>query len=731
MTTTSGRARLVLVAALAGTLVAGAAGTAPALGAPAATPAKDPRPGLLRAFAAAPAGGSTTTPLGAERARPAAGAGKTPRVIGSGDRGAAPTTATRRSTAAAPGDCASLNASVVQTLDRTHVVWDTVPGATSFSVSRQRYGGSALTLRSGLPAETTSFLDSGHNPLGSAAWYVNATVGGATISCRTPESGWWTMSSPDGTGWPDVFFAGDTAMYEQDTFGPAFSAWKGSLSRPSFSPTGRQVVAVEDVGGTSSITYRVAETGKLLWSVASPSGLVLDEPAVSPDGQKVVVEAVDANDASVSRGLYSIAVWSNHTPRLVPGSVGLATPDWLDTPGATSSTQIVAADLSVGGGLVLVNASTGGRTVVTGTAGAIDPTGLPDGSVLFATNTAGGATVEIRSATGAISPVGDFPDSEIRWPVTAPDGSAYFFIRYPDESNPGSYLWSVDQLDDSGVGTPTWIGGTWEGSSPGFRGFDLRTPFSAGTSDLGGSANGDILARDSAGRLWAYPVSASGDQFLDRRGYVGGGWNTMRQFIAAGDLNGDGRGDVLAVDSSGVLWSYPGRGGFKFGARTRIGGGWGSYALASTGDLNGDSLADIVARDPSGVLWRYPSNGRGGLGSRSRIGGGWNIMNAIVGPGDWNYDGLPDLLARERSTGTLWLYPGNGRGTLGTRRSLGKGWNARTAFATPEIYWGLTAMFARTTDGLLLDYDSVGNGVVNGNNVYVVSKGWNPYTVTG
>ena len=138
----------------------------------------------------------------------------------------------------------------------------------------------------------------------------------------------------------------------------------------------------------------------------------------------------------------------------------------------------------------------------------------------------------------------------------------------------------------------------------------------------------------------------------------------MKQFIAAGDLNSDRRADIVTVDSSGVLWLYPGKGSFLLGARSKLGSGWSSYAIFSTGDFNGDTRADLIARDSSGNLWLYPGNGRGGLNPRTQIGKGWSIFNAIIGPGDWNYDGNTDLMARDRATGYLYLYPGKGNGSL-------------------------------------------------------------------
>jgi hypothetical protein len=95
-------------------------------------------------------------------------------------------------------------------------------------------------------------------------------------------------------------------------------------------------------------------------------------------------------------------------------------------------------------------------------------------------------------------------------------------------------------------------------------------------------------------------------------------------------------------------------------------------------DFNTDGKSDVLARDSSGALWLYPGNGTGGWLSRSVVGSGWNVMTAILSPGDFNGDGTADVLARD-SSGNLWLYPGNGSGGWLSRRLVGSGWNVMTA----------------------------------------------------
>ena len=43
------------------------------------------------------------------------------------------------------------------------------------------------------------------------------------------------------------------------------------------------------------------------------------------------------------------------------------------------------------------------------------------------------------------------------------------------------------------------------------------------------------------------------------------------------DVNGDGKQDVLARESNGTLWLYPGNGSGSWLPRVQIGSSWASY----------------------------------------------------------------------------------------------------------------------------------------------------------
>jgi hypothetical protein len=59
---------------------------------------------------------------------------------------------------------------------------------------------------------------------------------------------------------------------------------------------------------------------------------------------------------------------------------------------------------------------------------------------------------------------------------------------------------------------------------------------------------------------------------------VGGGWGGYSALVGTGDLSGDGRADLLARDTAGKLWRYASTGAGTYGGRVLIGtGGWNGF----------------------------------------------------------------------------------------------------------------------------------------------------------
>lgn len=242
--------------------------------------------------------------------------------------------------------------------------------------------------------------------------------------------------------------------------------------------------------------------------------------------------------------------------------------------------------------------------------------------------------------------------------------------------------------------------------------------------DINSDRKADMLARDSSGALWLYPGNGGGGWLS--RVQVGSGWNVMTAVVGSGDMNGDGKADVLARDTFGKLWLYPGNGRGGWLSRIQSGNGWNNMTeIVGAGDMNGDGKQDLLARDSGGTLWLYPGNGRGGWLSRVQAGNGWNVMTAMAGPGDMNGDRKADLLARD-TDGMLWLYPGNGRGGWLSRAHAGNGWNyMRTIVGRGDFNGDLRndVLASDTIGGGLWLYR--GNGAGGWNGRLQVGSGWN------
>ncbi|MGW4051819.1 N-acetylmuramoyl-L-alanine amidase [Streptomyces sp. NPDC004779] len=216
-------------------------------------------------------------------------------------------------------------------------------------------------------------------------------------------------------------------------------------------------------------------------------------------------------------------------------------------------------------------------------------------------------------------------------------------------------LW---QYQGSGSATAPFL--TRYRVGPGWQEYDTITPMTTLRAD----GTGDVVARGKDGVLWYYKGSGNPSVPFKTRLKVGGGWNIYDKLLGVGDMNADGRADLIARDKTGVLWLYKNTGASPnpFATRVRVGGGWNIYnELISTGDMTGDGKPDLIARDKTGVLWLYKNTGGSPnpYATRGKVGGGWGVYNLMVGAGDLDKDGKPDLIARNAS-GELWFYKNKG-----------------------------------------------------------------------
>jgi hypothetical protein len=212
-------------------------------------------------------------------------------------------------------------------------------------------------------------------------------------------------------------------------------------------------------------------------------------------------------------------------------------------------------------------------------------------------------------------------------------------------------------------------------SGPGWPTSVKAVPF----GDLSGDRCNDVLVRLANGSLRAYKPGC-GKALTTSTAYtsLGTGWNQYDVLTSPGDVTGDRRADLIVRNSStGTVYLYKATSVGKLSARVKLYANWKTYKkIVGAGDLNGDGYGDLLAQDKSNVLWRYNGTGTGGFKSRVKVASGWGASyNVVVGVGDITGDGKADLVARDTS-GYLWRQSGNGKGGFATRVKIASGWKA-------------------------------------------------------
>lgn len=176
-------------------------------------------------------------------------------------------------------------------------------------------------------------------------------------------------------------------------------------------------------------------------------------------------------------------------------------------------------------------------------------------------------------------------------------------------------------------------------------------------------------------RNGTHDVAVSGDGLIEVGlgqgdgtfiGMVGGSASTPGT-IVAGDWNRDGKDDVAFQYGSAIVgWTGTGTGGFSGMLAFDIQGH--SLHHRSVADMNRDGLQDLVVVNPAHQVRVFTQNLDGTF--TPRVPGDFNSTFRSLVLGDWNRDGITDVIVAEGvmglpSTAAVTFYPGNGDGTLG------------------------------------------------------------------
>lgn len=203
-------------------------------------------------------------------------------------------------------------------------------------------------------------------------------------------------------------------------------------------------------------------------------------------------------------------------------------------------------------------------------------------------------------------------------------------------------------------------------------------PSSVVAADFNGDGKLDLVTANTA-------TSTTTDNSVSIRlgagdGTFGTGWPTkfamtsQPMFVVAGDLNGDGKQDVVTADyGSSKVSIRLGDGTGSFGPVTSISVGTNPRSLALS-DLNADGKLDLVVTNyGSGNVSILVGNGTGGFSAPTNFPAGSGPDSVAVG--DFNGDGSKDLAVANSGSNNVSILSGNGNGNFGAAINFGVGSN--------------------------------------------------------
>jgi hypothetical protein len=271
------------------------------------------------------------------------------------------------------------------------------------------------------------------------------------------------------------------------------------------------------------------------------------------------------------------------------------------------------------------------------------------------------------------------------------DGYADIVVGAPDWNGNGA-VWVYEGSDTGTHSAPDWhVPSTKSGAGYGFSVGTAGDVNADGYSDvIVGAPYWEDDANVDEGRVWVYHGSSAGLSTTHSWHAEANNWTAHMGYSAgtAGDVNGDGYSDVIVgapdYGDGGRVWVFYGTssGVSSSGAWSREsgqGGAWYGYSVGTAGDVNGDGRADILIGAPhmtgsvfdEGLVRLY-------LGSPSGVSSSYDWTDAsgqtlsyygrsVGTAGDVNGDGYAEAIigAPEyndvyTNEGRAYVYFGNG-----------------------------------------------------------------------
>lgn len=187
-------------------------------------------------------------------------------------------------------------------------------------------------------------------------------------------------------------------------------------------------------------------------------------------------------------------------------------------------------------------------------------------------------------------------------------------------------------------------------------------PITANLADVNGDGRLDLIGADTTDATVSVYLGNGNGTFRARVSYSTGTAGAQPFEVEIGDINGDGRADLVAANyARDNVVVFLGTGDGSFGAQLTIGPGAGSGTYSvELADYNSDGATDIIFADRPGGYITVALN-QGGAFSSNQI--------SVPSPrwmegGDFDNDGNADLIFSDSITHSVYVMLGNGDGTF-------------------------------------------------------------------